>query len=59
MLQVAFTAFAISFGLWTIKQIKSSEEERTRKYNVQPPKTPEEFQVVEETSIKVRYPRTI
>jgi len=57
VLQITFSVLAISLGLWTIQKIKTSEEEQARKYNVHQPKTPAEFQLVEETSVKVdRFP---
>ncbi|RBQ81188.1 hypothetical protein VDGD_21122 [Verticillium dahliae] len=45
---------AIVFSLWAVREARISEEERTKKYTVPPPKTPADYSTVEETNIKVR-----
>ncbi|KAM0283482.1 hypothetical protein ACHAQH_002433 [Verticillium albo-atrum] len=51
--KIIVAIIAIGLSLWAIHEAKVSEEEKTKKYNVPPPKTPAEHSIIEEANIKL------
>ncbi|ROT37553.1 succinate-semialdehyde dehydrogenase [Sodiomyces alkalinus F11] len=51
--QVLFSLLALAASVWAIGRVRNAEDKTPRKYTVPGPKTPDTYQTVEETSIKL------
>ncbi|KAL2758569.1 hypothetical protein ACRALDRAFT_2033297 [Sodiomyces alcalophilus JCM 7366] len=51
--QIAFSLLALAASLWFIRRLRNAENQTPRIYEVPGPKTPETYQTVEETTIKL------